>query len=49
MTAKPTHTDLMQKIRELDKEAKKRQKAEEQVKKQSEFLNLVLESLSHPF
>ena len=49
MTAKPTYTDLLLKIRELDKEAKKRQKAEEQVKKQTEFLNLVLESLSHPF
>ena len=49
MTAKPTYTDLLLRIRELDKEAKKRQKAEEQVKKQTEFLNLVIESLSHPF
>jgi PAS domain S-box-containing protein len=49
MIAKSIYTYLLQKIRKLDKEAKKRQKAEEQVKKPTEFLNLVLESLSHPF
>lgn len=49
MIAKSIYTYLLQKIRKLDKEAKNHQKAEDQVEKQTEFLNLVLESLSHPF
>jgi PAS domain S-box-containing protein len=49
MNAKPTYTELIQYVKALEKDAEERQNTEEQIKKQTEFLNLVLESLSHPF
>ena len=49
MTADNSYKDLLKKVKELEKEAAARKKAEAQLKKQSEFLNSVLESLSHPF
>ena len=49
MTADNSHDELLEKVKELEKEAAARKKAESQLKKQSEFLNTVLESLSHPF
>lgn len=49
MTADISHKALLKKLKVLEKEAAARKKAEAQLKKQSEFLNLVLESLSHPF
>lgn len=41
--------ELLKKIKALEKEAAARRKAEAALKKQSGFLNSVLESLSHPF
>jgi PAS domain S-box-containing protein len=49
MTADNSYKELLKKLKALEKEAAARKKAEAQLKKQSEFLNLVLESLSHPF
>ena len=49
MTSKLTYNDLMQRLGELEKNAEVRQNAEQLVKKQTDFLNLVLESLAHPF
>ena len=49
MTEDKRYLDLLEKIKTLKKEAAHRKKAEDQLKKQSEFLNSVLESLSHPF
>ncbi len=49
MTADNRHNDLLKKVNALEKEAAARKKAESQLKKQSEFLNSVLEALSHPF
>jgi PAS domain S-box-containing protein len=49
MTADNRHKELLNKVKALEKEAAARKKAEAQLKKQSEFLNSVLESLSHPF
>ncbi len=49
MTADNSYKELLKKIKVLEKEAAARKKAEAQLKKQSEFLNSVLESLSHPF
>ena len=49
MTPEPTYGELVQRVKALEKEALKRQAAEEKIRKQSEFLSLVLESLSHPF
>ncbi len=43
------YLNLLEKIKTLEKEAADRKKAEAQLKKQSEFLNSILESLSHPF
>jgi PAS domain S-box-containing protein len=44
-----SHKELLQKVSELEQEAVARKQAEAKLKKQTEFLNLVLESLSHPF
>ena len=49
MAAKNDHKALLEKIKALEKEAAARKTAEADMKKQSEFLNLVLESLDHPF
>jgi len=49
MTADNRYKELLKKVKALEKEAAARKKAEAQLKKQSEFLNSVLESLSHPF
>jgi PAS domain S-box-containing protein len=49
MTEDKRYLDLLEKIKKLKKEAAARKKAEAQLRKQSEFLNSVLESLSHPF
>ncbi len=49
MTADNNHKALLEKIKALEKEAAARKKAEAQLTQQSEFLNSVLESLSHPF
>ncbi len=49
MTANNSYTELEEKVKKLEKEAAARRKVEAQLKKQSEFLNSVLESLSHPF
>ncbi|MGD2186783.1 MAG: PAS domain-containing protein [Desulfobacterales bacterium] len=49
MTADNSYKELLKKIKVLENEAVARKKAEAQLKKQSEFLNSVLESLSHPF
>lgn len=49
MTSEDGHKALLEKVKTLEKEAAARKKAESQLKKQSEFLNSVLESLSHPF
>ena len=49
MTVDKRQKELLKKIKALEKEAAARKKAEAQLKKQSEFLNSVLESLSHPF
>ena len=49
MTADNRYKELLKKVKALEKEAAARKKAEAQLKKQSEFLNSILESLSHPF
>ncbi len=49
MTADINHKALLEKIKALEKEAAARKIAEAKLKEQSEFLNSVLESLSHPF
>ena len=49
MTSEKPTKALLDKIKTLEKEAADRKKTEDQLKKQSEFLNSVLESLSHPF
>jgi len=49
MAKKPTYEELEQRVKELEQQASKRKEAENQVKHQAEFLNLVLESLPHPF
>ena len=49
MADKPTYEELKQRVKELEQQASKRKEAENQVKHQAEFLNLVLESLPHPF
>ena len=49
MADKPTYEELEQRVKELEQQASKRKEAENQVKHQAEFLNLVLESLPHPF
>ncbi len=49
MTAKLSYNDLIRYVRELEKKIDERQNREQVVKAQPEFLNLVLESLSHPF
>ncbi len=43
------HKALLEKVAALEKEATARKEADAQLKKQSAFLNSVLESLSHPF
>jgi len=49
MTADISHKELLKKLNMLENEAAARKKAEAQLKKQSEFMISVLESLSHPF
>jgi len=49
MTVDNSQNELLKKIKALEKEAAARKIAEAQLKKQSGFLNSVLESLSHPF
>jgi len=49
MTADSRYKELLKKVKALEKETAARKKAEAQLKKQSEFLNSILESLSHPF
>ena len=49
MTADKSHQELLQEIKMLEKEAAACKSAEAQLKKQSDFLKSVLESLSHPF
>jgi PAS domain S-box-containing protein len=49
MTADNSHKEPTKKIKAPETEAAARKKAEARLKKQSEFLNLVIESLSHPF
>lgn len=49
MSADTSHKELLKKIEVIEKEAAARKKAEGQLKKQSEFLNSVVESLGHPF
>ena len=45
----PTYEELVQKVKVLERENQKQKTADERVKKQNGFLNLVLESLAHPF
>ncbi|MDJ0988003.1 MAG: PAS domain S-box protein [Desulfobacterales bacterium] len=49
MAADTDHKALLEKIKALENEAAARKEAEAQLKKQSAFLNSVLESLDHPF
>ncbi len=49
MAVDNNHKALLKKIEALEKEAAARKNAEAKLKQQSEFLNSVLESLSHPF
>ena len=49
MSANNDHIQLLEKIKALEKKTAALEKAETLLKKQSEFLNSVLESLSHPF
>jgi DNA-binding CsgD family transcriptional regulator len=49
MTRKPTYEELEQRVRDLEKGAAQPKQAEGPTKQQAEFLNLVIESLSHPF
>ena len=45
----PTYEELVQRVKALEKENQKQKTGDEKLKKQNGFLNLVLESLSHPF
>ena len=45
----PTYEELAQRVKALEKENQKQKTGDEKLKKQNGFLNLVLESLSHPF
>lgn len=45
----PTYAELAQRVKALEKENQKQKTGDEKLKKQNGFLNLVLESLSHPF
>ncbi len=49
MASKLTDNDLMRRLEELEKMSGERRSTEQPVKKQTEFLHLVLESLDHPF
>jgi len=49
MPKKPTYQELEQRVKKLNKEVAERKRVEEQFKQQTEFLNLVFESLPHPF
>jgi len=49
MIGKPSYEELEQRLKELERESLERQRAEEQIRKQTEFLNSVIESLPHPF
>jgi PAS domain S-box-containing protein len=45
----PTYEELVQRVKVLENENQKQKTGDEKLKKQNGFLNLVLESLSHPF
>ena len=45
----PTYEELAQRVKALEKENQNQKTGDEKLKKQNGFLNLVLESLSHPF
>jgi PAS domain S-box-containing protein len=45
----PTYEELVQRVKVLEEENRKQKAGDEKLKKQNGFLNLVLESLSHPF
>jgi PAS domain S-box-containing protein len=49
MTEKPSYEELEQRVEELERESLEREGAEEQIRQQTEFLNLVIESLPYPF
>jgi len=49
MSDKPTYDELLQKVRQLEKEASEGQKLEAQAQDRNAFLTLILESLLHPF
>jgi PAS domain S-box-containing protein len=45
----PTYDELVQRVKVLEKENQQQKPGDEKLKEQNRFLNLVLESLSHPF
>jgi len=45
----PTYEELVQRVKVLEEENRKQKAGDEKLKRQNGFLNLVLESLSHPF
>jgi PAS domain S-box-containing protein len=45
----PTYEELLQRVKVLERENQKQKTCDESLKKQNGFLNLVLESLAHPF
>ena len=45
----PTYEELVQRVKVLEKENQEQKAGDERLKRQNGFLNLVLESLSHPF
>jgi PAS domain S-box-containing protein len=49
MMPEPTYEQLVQRVKVLEKENQQHKTGDEKLKEQNGFLNLVLESLSHPF
>ncbi len=47
--SKPTYEELIRRVKALEKEKREKKTGDEKLRKQNGFLNLVLESLSHPF
>ena len=47
--SKPTYEELIQRVKALEREKREQKTGDEKLKKQNGFLNLVLESISHPF
>ena len=47
--SKPTYEELVQRVKSLEREKREQKTGDEKLKKQNGFLNLVLESISHPF